>query len=315
MAIAAAHIDAEPVTKTALIALNPSEYVTALKAIGKDAGLRANSGKLPAFLSFAVLKSESPEQISELINVAAAATPDFRDMILKGLRSGPAARNPGALIRYKEEPAGLVKLKEAKVPAHMLSPLTATLTWPSDIKYNLKKALRPLSEKEQQLFDDGRNIYKTLCAACHGPNGEGMPMPDKPDMKLAPPLAGSPRVMDNNYRFATEILLKGMNGPIDGIAYGGTMAPMEANTDEWAAAVLTYIRRSWDNSAGPVGPGNVKKVRGWHKNMKLPFTEETLKFPSKTKKKWTVISNTIGFIEWRTAIPTSEGRYATEIYP
>jgi mono/diheme cytochrome c family protein/glucose/arabinose dehydrogenase len=285
MNVAAPHIDKDVVSKTALIALMPSEYISALQAIGKDAGLREKSGKLPNYMSFAVLKSESPEQISELIDVAAAVEPEFRDVILKGLRSGPAAKNPGSLIRYKEEPPGLVKLKAAKVPAHMLSPLTAILTWPGETKYNLKRALRPLNEKEQKLFDEGRNIYKTLCAACHGPNGEGMPMPDKPDMKLAPPLAGSPRVMDKNNRFVTEILLKGLNGPLDGVTYGGTMAPMEANTDEWCAAVLTYIRRSWDNSADPVGAGNVKKVRGWHKNMTVPFTEETLKYPSKKKKK------------------------------
>jgi mono/diheme cytochrome c family protein/glucose/arabinose dehydrogenase len=283
--IVAAHPGKDVVIKTALVALNPAEYVPALNAIGGDKGGNLAAGKLPGYLSFAVLKSEDPKAINELIDVAAAASPEFRDVILKGLRSGPASRTSGALIRYKEEPPGIVKLKAAKVPAHVLSPLTAVMTWPGEAKYNLKRALKPLNAKQQKLFDQGRDVYKTLCATCHGANGEGMPMPDNSGVNLAPPLAGSPRVTFNKNRYVTKILLKGMTGPIDGITYGGTMAPMEANTDEWLAAVLTFIRRSWDNGADPVEPADVKRVRGWHKNMTAPFTEETLNFPKPKQKK------------------------------
>jgi quinoprotein glucose dehydrogenase len=96
----------------------------------------------------------------------------------------------------------------------------------------------------------------TLCMACHGPNAEGT--------VLAPPLAKSNWVngpADNLIR----IQLRGLQGRItvSGKEYAPPV-PMPAQamqTDEQIAAVLTYVRSHFGNSAPPVKPEQVKALR------------------------------------------------------
>ena len=106
-----------------------------------------------------------------------------------------------------------------------------------------------------------------------------MPEPQNHTM-LAPSLAGSPRVNERNYRYFAEIILKGMTGPIDGVTYGGVMAPMEAYDNEWISSVMTYVRRSWGNSGAPVNPKDIEKVRGWNKKRSTAFTLAELNIPT-----------------------------------
>lgn len=96
----------------------------------------------------------------------------------------------------------------------------------------------------------------TLCAACHGMNGEGGP--------LAPPLAGSDWVkgpVSNLIR----IQLRGLQGPItvSGKEYNlpAPMAPLNYQTDEQIAAVLTFVRNSFGNKASAVKPEQVAALR------------------------------------------------------
>lgn len=96
----------------------------------------------------------------------------------------------------------------------------------------------------------------TLCAACHGMNGEGTP--------LAPPLAGSDWVkgpVSNLIR----IQLRGLQGPItvSGKEYNlpAPMAALNYQTDEQIAAVLTFVRNSFGNKASAVKPEQVAALR------------------------------------------------------
>jgi len=173
-------------------------------------------------------------------------------------------------------------MEEAGVPEYSLAILYDLLTWPGDPKFKLQKALPPLSESELVRFNKGREIYQGLCAACHGPEGQGVNMPEPQNHSmLAPALAGSPRVNERNNRYFAEIILKGMTGPIDGITYGGVMAPMEAYDNEWIASVMTYIRRSWGNSGSPVHPNDIERVRGWNKKRTTAFTLAELNMPTR----------------------------------
>ena len=95
-----------------------------------------------------------------------------------------------------------------------------------------------------------------VCMACHGANGEGGP--------VGPPLAGSDWVkgpVSNLIR----IQLRGLNGPItvSGKHYNfpAPMAPLSYQEDAQIAAVLTYVRNSFGNKAGPVLPEQVKMLR------------------------------------------------------
>jgi len=111
-----------------------------------------------------------------------------------------------------------------------------------------------------------------------------MPEPENLRM-LAPALAESPRVNDRNHRYFAEIILKGMTGPIDGVTYGGVMAPMESYDNEWISSVMTYVRRSWGNTGEPVHPKDVERVRGWNKRRTTAFTLAELNMPVQKGKK------------------------------
>jgi mono/diheme cytochrome c family protein len=110
------------------------------------------------------------------------------------------------------------------------------------------------------VMETGKALFmSTACFGCHGMNGEGMPM-------VGPPLADSEWVkgpVSNLIR----IQFRGLTGPIT--VHGKQMtfvAPMAAvmapeQDDTKVAAVLTYIRNSFGNTAGPVLPEQVKMLR------------------------------------------------------
>jgi mono/diheme cytochrome c family protein len=114
---------------------------------------------------------------------------------------------------------------------------------------------------EQSVLERGQQIYGELCFACHGEDGYGAPRPgDANGATMAPRLAGSPRV--NGHRdYVVRAILHGMTGPLDGVTYTDVMVPNQANNDEWIAAVSSYVRNSFGNSAGFVSAADVRRLR------------------------------------------------------
>lgn len=103
----------------------------------------------------------------------------------------------------------------------------------------------------------GKKVYETFCGICHGNDGMGKPA-------MAPPLAGSEWVISAGFHRLAQIPLTGLNGNlhVEGKDWNLNMAPMGANlSDADLAAVLTYIRSSWGNKAGPVTADDVKAIR------------------------------------------------------
>ncbi len=124
--------------------------------------------------------------------------------------------------------------------------------------------------EQQNLIDRGGQIYRELCFSCHGDDGFGAPKPGTSGT-MAPPLAGSPRV--NGHRdYVVKAILNGLNGPVDDKTYSELMIPMNANPDDWVAAVASYVRTSFGNSATPVTAGDVKRVRTEVAARKTPWT-------------------------------------------
>lgn len=113
------------------------------------------------------------------------------------------------------------------------------------------------TEPDAAVMETGKQQYM-VCMACHGANGEGVNM-------VGPPLANSEWVagpVSNLIR----IQFRGLGGPITvaGKEYNfpAPMAPMgAASSNEDLAAVLTYIRNSFGNSAPPVLPEQVEMLR------------------------------------------------------
>jgi mono/diheme cytochrome c family protein len=122
------------------------------------------------------------------------------------------------------------------------------------------KRTRNLGPAERRLIADGGVIFKQLCATCHGADGKGVNVPGK--ALPAPPLAGSPRVKGDKIAL-TQLLLNGLTGPVDGKTYTDKMPSMWAQSDEWIASALSYIRNSGDlgNKSSVVTAAEVKKIR------------------------------------------------------
>jgi mono/diheme cytochrome c family protein len=98
---------------------------------------------------------------------------------------------------------------------------------------------------DQELISMGEPIYMSNCAACHQPSGEGI--------SNYPPLAGSPIVTAEDPTAAIETVVNG-RGQMP--AFGGSLSADEI------AAVLSYVRNSWGNSASVVTADQVSQIQG-----------------------------------------------------
>jgi len=116
----------------------------------------------------------------------------------------------------------------------------------------------------------GKEVF-ALCAACHQQGGEGV-------AGTFPPLAGSERVLGEATPLI-HLLLGGLHGEIEvkGVRYKGVMpAWAEQLSDEEIAAVLTYIRSSFGNSAPGIAPTSVAAARGAVAQRTTAYTDAEL---------------------------------------
>jgi cytochrome c oxidase subunit 2 len=98
-----------------------------------------------------------------------------------------------------------------------------------------------------ELMQRGAEVYATSCAACHQANGQGVP-------GAFPGLAGSPLATAEDPAAHIDIVLNGKQGTAMA-AYANLLS------DADLAAVITYERNSWGNSASVVQPAAVKAAR------------------------------------------------------
>jgi mono/diheme cytochrome c family protein len=104
----------------------------------------------------------------------------------------------------------------------------------------------------------GRTVYNLHCGTCHLPTGEG-------DPEMAPKLnRGSLVVQADNPASMINVILYSPEAPHPPLPVKWRV-PMEEFQykldDEEIAAVASFIRNSWDNSAGIVTPDRVARQR------------------------------------------------------
>jgi len=146
----------------------------------------------------------------------------------------------------------------------------------------LKKIVDDMAKKKvgsadpAKEFPKGLALFRSICQACHGADGNGV-------NGLAPPLNNSDWVTGDKKRLAA-VVLYGLSGPItvskklyNAPEVSGEMPGIASNTnfsDEDVAQVLSYIRGSWANSADKVTKEEVAAIRSKYKGRQLGFTEK-----------------------------------------
>ncbi len=90
----------------------------------------------------------------------------------------------------------------------------------------------------------GEDLFAANCAACHQPNGKGIP-------GAFPALAGNPFVQGSSDQVIATVL----NGR-------GGMPTFKGDLDDASlSTILSYVRSAWGNTAGPVAPEEVAAIR------------------------------------------------------
>lgn len=276
----------------AIKTINEAALATLLVAHGKNTLIReaALTGLRGKEVEFAKTLAQTPSEgskavigaLAELIALAgkagpiadmlelAANSPENRDTILKGLAKTDSKSKTVKLVWLDKEPEHLKQLKLA-------SSLANRLVWPGKPGAPAPPVIKPLTETQAALFEKGKTIYATLCAACHQPHGFGLD-------GLAPPLVDSEWVLGKPEVLA-RIVMHGLAGPVkvSGRTYNLAMPPLPQLTNEDIAGVLTYIRREWEHTAGAVETKSVTAIREQEKARMMMWTETELKNLGKKK--------------------------------
>jgi glucose/arabinose dehydrogenase len=123
-----------------------------------------------------------------------------------------------------------------------------------------RQATRPQLEDDRDLMVAaskglGADIYLAHCATCHQGQGGGVP-------GEFPPLTNSDWVSGDKGRLIAMVL-HGLEGPIEinGDLYDELMPGFAFLDDEDIAALLTFVRTSFGNTAEPVHDSEVRLVR------------------------------------------------------
>jgi mono/diheme cytochrome c family protein len=116
-------------------------------------------------------------------------------------------------------------------------------------------ACAPKSPGAPQASAAGERIYNGNCVPCHQQNGAGIP-------GVYPSLAGSPVALGDPRELALWII-KGQRPPsMPAGRYSTQMLQFGWMNPADAAALLTYLRSNFGNSAAPVDAAAVAKALG-----------------------------------------------------
>jgi mono/diheme cytochrome c family protein len=253
----------------------PVEAVTALAAAVTRSGDVPSIQRL--FALVADEKQPAPVRLAMLQGVdkvlPAGGAPVGRgggraagSVALAGLSTPGAgeAFTPGRPVSLPAEPVELARLGSGPEPlATVAKSVVNKLDWPNRPVPTVVVA--PLSAEQQKQFAAGAEIYKGLCIGCHQEDGKGKD-------KIGANLTESAFVKSLDPNAVIRVLLSGKEGSI------GLMPPVGATyNDDQIAAVLTFVRRSWGNTAPPVDALSVLEVRGLTKARNKPWTDDELK--------------------------------------
>jgi mono/diheme cytochrome c family protein len=169
------------------------------------------------------------------------------------------------LLRTGVSPRGAVYGPMAAVVAHSLQNVTIgdltamSVYLKSQVQTAAPAGPGPLRTTEEQvagMLKQGASLYEKHCADCHQPDGKGVP-------RIYPPLANNRSILMPYPINAIRIVLFGGFPPsTEGNPRPYGMPPFYQDlSDVEVAAVVTYIRQTWGNSAPAVSHVDVDNGR------------------------------------------------------
>jgi mono/diheme cytochrome c family protein len=135
------------------------------------------------------------------------------------------------------------------------SDLRAIATYIKNVDGGATPAAEPLAQNDTAMVA-GKSIFEASCAACHQADGKGV-------AHMFPPLAHNANVQQGDPTTVLRVILQGART----VATDARPTPFAMPAYNWKltdreiAAVATYVRNSWGNSAPPVGADKVESLR------------------------------------------------------
>jgi mono/diheme cytochrome c family protein len=276
------HGDVALLREAALTGIRGRETSLAKAIAARGAGDPAQAALESLATLIAAANKAGP--FEEMLTLAASlgANRDAQSALLRGLASdGNTAKGknakatPPKLLWFGQEPAALAGLQGQKA----LPAVLARIAWPGKPGAPAQPKIAPLNAAQTALFEKGKVTFNTLCAGCHQPHGFGLD-------GLAPPLVDSEWVLGKPDALV-RIISQGLGGPIkvSGRTWDLTMPPLPQLSDEDIAGVLTYIRREWEHTAGPVDPKFVHDTRAQDAGRTTGWTADELRPPARVTSK------------------------------
>ncbi|WP_157473015.1 DUF7133 domain-containing protein [Eudoraea adriatica] len=273
--------DQNPVARDVVMSsLNNKEYVF-FKNLMSDGAWKTYDQNREIFVEMlvsAIAAKGAEEEITPVLNKLNTTenqeTEWVTNAIINGILNSTAIRDE-AKIELTEPPLIFQKGNSGDdLDGNLLANLEKLFIWPGK-PIEIVDSKENLIEIDQIVLASGRQKYLNLCANCHGTQGEGM-------SRFAPPLKDSEWVTGDKEKLAM-ILLHGMEGPIavNGKEYGipeilPNMPSFSTLQNEDIAAISTYIRNSWGNSAEAISNGTVGKIRFRTQGKITPWTSAEL---------------------------------------
>lgn len=224
-----------------------------------DTALRGDAESRSAFI----------DVLGTLLDRADPRAEALLDRLARAQKLGSDRPAPLAIAR---EPVSLLAAAEGDL-AKLARESADYLDWPGRPPVQRKLKPRDLTPAETARFEQGRILY-AACIGCHQITGEG-------SVGMAPALAGS-SIVQGPPDILARVLLHGMEGPYTmlDMEFEGAMVPVPMQNDDELAAVMTYIRRAWGNSADPVDAGVIAATRAAHPERSTPWKRHELLLPS-----------------------------------
>ena len=269
----------------------------ALAALRADpAWANTNPGRVRTLRTLAqcVTRAREPEPVSRLLaSIAVAAAKPVDGGPSLDWTTGPTGKRKVTLgwqewcllegmfttvrfgsvppIRLDSEPTAFTSMltHPDKALQARIKEVVDNVIWPGKAGVEVA-APAPLTTEEGARFERGRQLYASDCAACHQSDGLGQ-------RGRAPPLLGSAWVL-RSPELVAKIVLAGVKGPIKvhDDEWKMEMPSLAHLDDDALAAILTYVRRAWGNSADPVVSGTIADVRKVSQDRKAPWSAKEL---------------------------------------